>query len=171
VSRQEFVDAARILRVQYPHVSFKLLGPLGVENRTAISNEIMDEWVKEGVVSYLGETDDVSSYIHSASCIVLPSYREGTSRVLLEAAALGRPIVTTDVPGCREIVDHNINGLLCKVKDTQDLSKQLEKMMTLSFSEMKMMGLKSRKKVEAEFSSSIVNDLYLDAIRDIQDMD
>ena len=70
----------------------------------------MEDWVAEGVVEYLGETDDVTSYIDKACCIVLPSYREGTSRVLLEGAAMGRVLIASNVPGCREVIDDGITG-------------------------------------------------------------
>jgi glycosyltransferase involved in cell wall biosynthesis len=164
---REYVDAAQALKAKYPDVSFQLLGPLGVQNRTAISNETMSRWVERGAVTYLGETDDVSPYIQDSTCVVLPSYREGTSRVLLEAAALGRPIVTTDVPGCREVVDHGSNGFLCKVKDPYDLATQLEKLILLSHKSRKEMGLNGRRKIEQQFCSKVVSALYLEAIRDI----
>ena len=101
----EFIEAARSMKKIYPKTRFQLLGPLGVENRTSISHSEMNRWVDEGIIEYLGETDNVTSYIKNSSCVVLPSYREGTSRVLLEAAAMGRPLVASDVTGCREVVE------------------------------------------------------------------
>ena len=98
------------------------------------------------------------------SCVVLPSYREGTSRVLLEAASIGRPIIASDVPGCREVVENRISGLLCGSKDYLDLSDKMEVMINLSFQERKIMGIKGREKIEKEFNHKIVNDLYIDTI-------
>ncbi len=160
----EYVEAAKIITAKYPNTKFQLLGALGVENRAAISDEIMAAWIDEGSVEYLGETSDVRAYIEAASCVVLPSYREGTSRVLLEAASIGRPIIASDVPGCREVVENRISGLLCESKDYLDLSDKMEVIINLSFQERKMMGIKGRKKIEKEFNHKIVNDLYIDTI-------
>ena len=142
----EFIDAARHLKKIHPKTSFQLLGPLGVENRTSISHAEMDRWVEEGIIEYLGETDDVSIFIKESSCVVLPSYREGTSRVLLEAAAMGRPIVTTDVTGCREIVEDGINGFLCNCKDSFDLAEKMADIVLLSHEKRKEMGKNGRRK-------------------------
>jgi glycosyltransferase involved in cell wall biosynthesis len=160
----EYTEAAKIIKLKYPNTKFQLLGALGVENRTAISDERMAAWVKEGSIEYLGETSDVRPYIEKSSCVVLPSYREGTSRVLLEAASMGRPIITTDVPGCREIVENTITGLLCRPKDYSDLSNKMQVMINLSFEERKIMGSKGRAKIKKEFNQDIVIDMYLDAI-------
>ena len=160
----EYVEAAKIIKTKYPDTKFQLLGALGVENRTAISDNRIAAWVAEGAVEYLGETTDVRAYIEQASCVVLPSYREGTSRVLLEAASMARPIIASDVPGCREVVENGITGLLCRSKDYSDLSNKMEAMINLSVEERKIMGSKGREKIEKEFNHNIVNDLYLDAI-------
>ena len=160
----EYVEAAKIIKAKYPNTKFQLLGALDVENRTAIPNKRMAAWVDEGSVEYLGETSDVRTYIAEASCVVLPSYREGTSRVLLEAASMGRPIIASDVPGCREVVENGISGLLCRSKDYLDLSSQMESIINLSFEERKMMGIKGREKIKNEFNQDIVIDLYFDAI-------
>jgi glycosyltransferase involved in cell wall biosynthesis len=144
-----------------------LLGFLDVQNPAAISRSQMDEWVSEGAVRYLGVTDDVRSEIASADCIVLPSYREGTPRTLLEAAAMGRPIVTTDAVGCREVVDHGVNGYLCRVKDAADLAEKMEKVACLSPDDRREMGRKGRVKIEREFDEAIVIKKYLDAVNTI----
>tara|TARA_B100001750_G_C15510414_1_gene603251 strand:- start:1766 stop:2812 length:1047 start_codon:yes stop_codon:yes gene_type:complete len=160
----EYVEAAKIVKLKYPNTKFQLLGPLGVENRTSISHEKMTEWEHEGFIEYLGETTNIKPYIEKACCVVLPSYREGTSRVLLEAASVGRPIIASDVPGCREVVESGITGLLCRVRDHYDLSKKMEVMLDLSFEERQIMGSKGRAKIQREFSQEIVNDLYINAI-------
>jgi glycosyltransferase involved in cell wall biosynthesis len=160
----EFVDAARNIKSIYPNIRFQLLGPLGVENRTSISNEQMDEWQKDGIIEYLGETDNVVTYIERACCVVLPSYREGTSRVLLEAAAMGRPLIATDVPGCREVIKNEVTGFLCRSGDYLDLSDKIELMLKLPYESRRIMGAKGREKIENEFNQDIVCDLYIDAI-------
>ncbi len=165
----EFVEAAKIIKKKYPQTKFQLLGPLGVENRTAISRSQMLTWQDEGSIEYLGETTDVRPFIQKSSCIVLPSYREGTSRVLLEAAAIGRPIITSDVPGCREVVSHGYNGLLCRPKDSNDLAKKIDEFVNYNYSVRLEMGVAGRKKIEIEFQHNIVCDLYIDAISECID--
>ena len=137
---------------------------MDVKNPAAISREEMDDWVDEGIVNYLGESDDVRSQITAATCIVLPSYREGTPRSLLEAAAMGRPIITTDAVGCREVVDDGVNGYLCKVRDAADLAEKMERMLTLSHDQRAEMGKRGRAKMKAEFDEKIVIKKYLEAI-------
>lgn len=163
----EFVEAASLVKENNTNVEFKLLGPIGVQNRTAISEKSIKKWEDMNIIEYLGETDNVMEQISKADCIVLPSYREGTSRVLLEAASIGRPIITSNVPGCKEIVDDKINGLLCKVKNSHDLFMKIEKMITLSHEERVKMGLMGRKKVIAEFDSKIVNEIYLKTLNSL----
>ena len=82
----------------------------------------MQAWQREGVIDYLGEAQDVRAFIGNADCVVLPSYREGVPRTLMEASAMGRPIVATDVPGCREVVENGVTGLLCEVKSADSLA-------------------------------------------------
>jgi glycosyltransferase involved in cell wall biosynthesis len=161
----EFVEAAKVVKRNYPDVEFALLGFLDVQNPAAISRAEMDSWVAEGSVTYLGVSDDVRAEIATADCIVLPSYREGTPRTLLEAAAMGRPIVTTNAVGCREVVDDGQNGFLCKVRDSADLANKMESMLKLSPQERQEMGRKGRQKMEREFDEAIVIQKYLNAIQ------
>lgn len=165
----EYVEAARLLRHRFPHAEFCLLGFVDVKNPAAISRSEMDAWVAEGVVNYLGESDDVRSQIAAAGCIVLPSYREGTPRSLLEAAAMGRPIITTDAVGCREVVDDGVNGLLCQPRDALGLAEKMTRMIAMSHSEREAMGLRGREKVEREFDEQIVIKKYLEVISSILD--
>ena len=161
----EYVEAARIVKRLYPDVNFFLLGFLEVQNPSAISRCQMDAWVAEGMVRYLGVSDDVRAEIATVDCIVLPSYyREGVPRALLEAAAMGRPIITTDTVGCREVVDDGVNGFLCRVRDAHDLAKKMEQILALSWKERSEMGRRGREKVEREFDERIVIDRYLEVI-------
>ena len=121
----------------------------------------------QGFVNYLGESDDVRNEIANADCVVLPSYREGTPRSLLEAAAMGRPIISTDAVGCREVVDHGVNGYLCKVRDAKDLAEKMNQMLLLSPEHRMAMGLRGRAKMQAEFDQQIVIGKYLAAIEAI----
>ena len=160
----EYVTAAKLIRLRYPHAECCLLGFVDVQNPAAISRAEMDAWVAQGNVIYLGVSDDVRGEIAAADCIVLPSYREGTPRTLLEAAAMGKPIVTTDAVGCRDVVDDGVNGYLCKVRDAKDLAEKMLRMIELSSSARIAMGVAGRKKMECEFDEKIVIDKYLEAI-------
>jgi glycosyltransferase involved in cell wall biosynthesis len=157
----EFVEAARILGTQRPEARCALLGFLDAENRTAVARVDIERWVAEGIVDYMGDADDVRSHIAAADCVVLPSYREGTPRTLLEAAAMGKPLIATDVPGCREAVDHDRNGLLCKVKDVQDLARTMITFADMPAQQRQIMGKASRAKMIREFDERIVINAYL----------
>ena len=160
----EYIEAVKILKEKYKDVEFQLLGSLDVSNNTAISKEQMQQWIDDKLVNYLGVTDDVQEYIKKADCIVLPSYREGTPRTLLESASMAKPIVTTNVVGCKEVVDDGVNGYLCEVRNAKDLAEKMEKMLQLSEDERILMGKKGREKMIKEFDEQIVIDKYLNAI-------
>ena len=160
----EYVAAAHTVRAQYPEASFGLLGFVGVPNPKAISTQQMALWTATSGIEYLGETSDVRPYIEAAHCVVLPSYREGTPRSLLEAAAMGRPIIATDVPGCREVVDHGVNGYLCEVRNADDLAQQMLHLLSLDDAALAAMGTASRAKAVRQFDEQIVIDCYVHAI-------
>jgi len=163
----EFVEAACLLRQRGVVAEFCLLGFLDAQNPTAISSQQMNDWVADGAIRYLGVTDNVREEIAQADCIVLPSYREGVPRSLLEAAAMARPIITTNAVGCREVVDDGINGYLCQPKDASDLADKMERMLTIPSDQRKTMGILGREKVEREFDERIVVEKYLMAIDEI----
>lgn len=163
----EYLDAARAVRRTDPQCRFRLLGPLGAANRTAISEAELQPYLDDGSVEYLGATDDVRPYVEAAHCVVLPSYREGAPRSLIEAAAMGRPVVTTDVPGCRAVVDDGISGLLCQVRSAASLADAFRRFAALSPGERQAMGDAGRTKMEAEYDVSIVIDRYRQAIAEL----
>jgi glycosyltransferase involved in cell wall biosynthesis len=163
----EYVEAARALRARYPHARFQLLGPVGVDNPSAISREEVAAWERDGVIEYLGETADVRPFIADADCVVLPSYREGVPRTLMEASAMGRPIVATDVPGCREVVENGVNGLLCEARSAVQLAQQLTQMLELGQGERQAMAERGRKKIEKEFDERGVVQRYRELIRQL----
>ena len=162
----EFVEAARMIRKNYPDVIFNVIGPFWHQNlkSNTISKSDLQSWLQDGIINYEGEKKDVRTYIGEADCIVLPSYREGTSNILLEAAAMEKPVITTNVTGCKEIVEDGITGYLCEVKDSQDLALKMEKMLSLKPGERRNMGKKARQKVIREFDKEIVIKSYLKAI-------
>ncbi|WP_244815437.1 glycosyltransferase family 4 protein [Caballeronia sp. Lep1P3] len=163
----EYVEAARRLRKRYPHARFQLLGPVGVDNPSAISRTDVQDWERENIVEYLGEANDVRPLVAAADCVVLPSYREGVPRTLMEASAMGRPIVATDVPGCREVVEHGLNGFLCEVKSADSLEQQLERMLSLPVEEREAMARRGREKVASEFDEKQVVERYKGTIHAI----
>ncbi|CAH7123445.1 Glycosyltransferase family 1 protein [Vibrio chagasii] len=162
-----YVEAARELKAKYGNaVEFRLLGFLDVNNPSAVSKQDMQSWMDEGIVNYLGTSDSVEKEIAQVDCMVLPSfYREGVPKSLLEACAMGKPIVTTDNVGCRETVDDGINGYLCEPRSTKSLVEKLDLMITHSHEQRLEMGLQSRTKVENEFDEKIVINKYLEAVK------
>jgi len=165
----EFVEAARIIRKKYSNVLFNVVGPFWSQNlkSNTITQSDLQNWIIEGIIDYQGEKKDVRKFIADADCVVLPSFREGTSNILLEGASMERPIITTNTTGCKEIVDDEITGFLCNVKDSVDLARQMEKMILLSDEERTIMGKKARQKIIKEFDKKIVLDAYQKAIQNI----
>jgi glycosyltransferase involved in cell wall biosynthesis len=163
----EYVEAARKLRSNGLPARFFLLGPLGSENRTAISVETLTQWQAEGAVEYLGESDDVRREIAQAHCVVLPSYREGTPRTLLEAASMGRPVVTTDAPGCRETVLENVSGFLCGVRDADDLAERMAGICAMTRDALERMGQAGRAHMAERFDQRSVVDAYRGALQEL----
>ena len=156
----EFVKAAQVIKKQHPKVQFHILGQLGANNPACVSIEQMEIWEQTRTVKYLGETSNVLPYIEKATCIVLPSYREGVSRVLLEAASMERPIIATNVPGCREIVIDNYNGFLCEAQDTNSLIACMMHMLSLSPTELTSFGKNGRSHVLQQFDEQKTIALY-----------
>ena len=160
----EFIEAARQIKARHPEARFQLLGATGAENRTAIDNATVEAWVAEGVVEYLGTTSDVRPAIAAASCVVLPSYREGAPRTLIEAAAMARPIIATDVPGCRTVVDAGVSGFLCEVRNSDSLAMAMGRFLALSPNDRTSMGQAGRAKMEREFNQDLVVAAYREAL-------
>ncbi|WP_350939786.1 glycosyltransferase family 4 protein [Vibrio metschnikovii] len=163
-----YVEAARTLKAKYGEsVEFQLLGFVGVNNPSAVTEAEMQVWVDEGIVNYLGVSDSVEKDIAKVDCMVLPSfYREGVPKSLLEAGAMGKPIVTTDNVGCCETVDDGVNGYLCELRSTESLTAKLELMIQMTHEQRLEMGRQSRLKIEREFDEQIVINKYLDAIKE-----
>ncbi len=164
----ELVDAARLIKAKFPATRIQLLGPADSSNRSAISAETIQKWVNEGLVEYLGSTNDVRPYIATAHCVVLPSYREGAPRTLIEAAAMARPVIATDVPGCRSVVENGSTGFLCEARNCLSLASCMEKFMKLLPEQMAKMGKAGRKKMEREYDEVIIVRAYRDAIAALQ---
>ena len=163
----EFVEAAKIIKKTFNNVEFLLLGETNVDNPNTISLEQIEKWEKEGIIKYLGSTDDVKEEIEKADCIVLPSYyREGTPRVLLEASSMEKPVITTNNVGCRDVIEHKVTGYICEIKNPKHLAKKMMKILNLTDIEREEMGKKGREKIIQEFDEKIVIEKYLNAIKD-----
>ncbi len=164
----EFVEAACLVRQTWPQAQFQLLGFVDDNNPRAVPEARIRAWEREGLVTWLGRSDDVRAHIAAADCVVLPSYyREGTPKSLLEAASMGKPLITTDAVGCRQAVDDGVNGFLCRPRDAEDLAAKMCDFWALSPEKREQMGQKSREKMVREFDERIVLDKYMAAVREI----
>lgn len=163
----EYFEAAKCMRKKFPHTHFHIIGPFWTQNlrKNTITHSQLQNWIDEGIIDYLGEKKDVRKFIAEADCIVLPSYREGTSNILLEAASMEKPVITTNTTGCKEIVEDGITGLLCRVKDEKDLAAKMEMMLMFSNEKRISMGKKARQKIIKEYDKQIVVDAYLREIK------
>jgi len=151
----EFVEAARRLRTAGLPGRFALVGAPDSENPASVSQAEIDAWVNEGVVEYWGWRNDMADVLSSAHIVCLPSYREGLPKVLLEAAAASRAVVTTDVPGCRDAARHGITGLIVPVRDAVALSEAI-RMLLLDEDKRRTFGINGRKWIESEFTDDKV---------------
>ena len=160
----EFVEAARKVRQQYPKADFQVLGQLDSDNLAAVSEELLTDWIESGVIKYLGNVADVRPYIADSDVVVLPSYREGMPRAILEAVAMGKAVITTDAAGCRETVEDGKNGFLVPVKNVDKLVDAMLHFCFMPAEELAKMGEKSRQKAVQEFDQAIINHTIVEII-------
>ena len=158
---QEYVDAARIIHRECQDVEFWLLGKIDEEYPNHVPAEVINRDHKEGIIRYLGFSSDVKSIEAQADCIMHPTfYNEGMSRVLMEAMAMRKPIITTDIPGCKETVEEGRNGYIVPPRDVEALANAIRKFLRLSQDERKLMGEYGRLKAEREFDVNNVIAVY-----------
>ena len=157
----EFLDAARILRSRNVKVRFKLIGAPDLENPSSVKPEHIERWKEEGIVELLGFSDQVAQHYADGHIVCLPSYREGLPRGLIEAAACGRPVVTTDVPGCRDAIIPGQTGLLVPVMNAAALADAIQSLVESPALRQKM-GVAGRAFAESEFSIQNVISQHLD---------
>lgn len=159
---REYVEAARLVKAQFPDARFQLLGPFD-SNPAAISPTEIQTWHEAGIIEYLGATTDIRPFMAECSVYVLPSYREGTPRTVLEAMAMGRPVITTDVPGCRQTIRHGENGLLVRPQDVQDLASAMIYFLR-NTEKIHEMGEKSHALVVEKFDANQINVVLIEAM-------
>lgn len=161
----EYFEAARALKAEYgDRVRCQLLGGLDEQGGVGVPRATFEGWLAAGTVEWLGTSDDVAAVIAQADAVVLPSYREGTPKTLLEAAAMGKPLVTTDVPGCREVVVEGENGFRCPARDGAALATAMRRLIAATDAELRRLGAASRQLAVTRFDQQVVIDRYLDAI-------
>lgn len=163
----EAVEAARILKRRGTAVRVVLVGPPDPDNPRSLTERQLRAWHAEGVVEWWGQRDDIAAVWRQAAIAVLPSYREGLPKALLEAAACGRPMVATDVPGCREMVRHEVDGLLVPVRQAEPLADAIQRFVEDSGLRARF-GAAARQRVEAELSDAAVNARFLALYRSLR---
>ncbi len=166
---RDFIEASRILKSKNVSVQFTLVGKLDEEHSRSISKDEVDEWERDGLIKYFPHEDNIQKLIADHEVVVLPSYREGTPRTLLEGAALGRPLLASNVPGCKEVVKDGFNGFLFDVKKPVSLADKISLYMALSVEERKTFSVNSRKLVEEKFNENLVIQSYIETIAQIVD--
>jgi galacturonosyltransferase len=159
---EEFFETAKVIKNKYTQTEFQVVGSVDGNYQAQL-----DDLVHTGVINYLGSQSDVRPFIGKAHCTIMPSYHEGMSNVNLESAANGRPVITTNVPGCRETVDDGRTGYLVEVKSAKSLTECVERFIALPYSQKAKMGKNGREKVEKEFNRQIVVDAYLKEIESL----
>lgn len=159
----EYLEAARAVKEQVPGARFQILGPADPHPK-AVPAEILEQCERQGIVELLGSTDDVRPYIAKADCIVLPSYREGLPRVLVEASSMARPVIASDVPGCRDVVEHGVTGYLCEARSAEALAAALLGFASLPAIQRRRMGQAGRRKAELEFGDEHVVSAYVSTL-------
>lgn len=163
---RELVEAGEQLRSEGRRFALRIAGFLDPGNPTAIPRQELQSWVASGKVEYVGPLVDVRPALAAAHCVVLPSYRrEGVPRSLLEAAAMGRPVIAADAPGCRDALLPGKSGFLCQVRNVESLAECMRRMLDLSPPALAAMGSAGRQYMEQEFSEEIVLHAYLDQCR------
>lgn len=163
----EFVEAAKRMKSKYEDVEFLLLGDQDLGNPAAVSEQDILQWKKENIIQILGFKKNTKDYICQSDVVVLPSYREGIPRVILESFSMGKPSITTDAPGCKHTVDHMKNGLICKVADADDLYHKMEMFYMMPKDQKERFGVAARSKSLEVYSIDIIVNHYLNIVESV----
>ena len=159
---RDYIEAARIVKSKYPEVQFCLLGPYWQQStsKNTITEAEVKTWEEEGIINYLGYTLDVRPYMANVDAIVLPSYREGCANVLMQGASMAKPLIATDVTGCRNLIENGITGYLCEVRNPVSLAEKMILLYNLAEDKRLEMGLKGREKMIKEYQKRLVLKAY-----------
>lgn len=160
----EYLGTAKIIKEKYPDVIFNVIGMIDQPHY----ENILKKYEEDGIIKYHGFQTDMMPFIKKCSCMINPSYTEGMSNVLLENAACGRPLIASDIPGCKEIIDEGVNGYKFEVKNTSDLINKVETFINKSYKNKISLGVNSRRKVECEFNRNIVVNKYIEEIKKLK---
>jgi len=163
---KEFIEAAKMILKRYPNTQFHVIGELDTGNPSTIDPNELKEWRSEGIIRYHGRMDDVRPHVERCDALVLPSYREGLPRVMLEGMSMAKPLIATDVPGCRDTVEHNKNGFLVKVRDSITLFEAMEKMILMGKEERTKMGNYGRRMALERFDERQIVNQYLKMVEE-----
>jgi len=161
----EYVEAAKKILAKNKNVEFHLLGEIDNQNPSAIKTKELEDWMIEGTIIYHEHTKDTRPFICKADCVVLPSYREGMPRVILEGMAMAKPCITTDAPGCKDSVIDGESGFICKTADASSLQEKMEYFLSLPETYKKQVSISARKRAEYIFSKNNINSIYLELLR------
>ena len=159
----EYLQAAKNIKTRKSNIEFQVLGFYD----EGMYKEKIEEYERNNIIKYLGESNDTRKEMKEVDCIVLPSYHEGMSNVLLEGAAMGKPLITTNIHGCKEAVEDGVNGFLCEPQNSKSLEEALIKFMNLSGMERALMGKKSRTIIENKFDRNEVVETYIKCITNV----
>lgn len=164
----EYIEAAKRIKCRNDNLEFLLLGFVDESNSDGVPRKLIHDWHSAGIVRYLGETNDVRPYITDSDCVVLPTfYKEGVPRTLLESAAIGRAIITTNTSGCRDVVEHGITGFLIEPRSDKSLEDAINSFLALSREQQIEMGLRGRQRMIRLFDEQIVINKYISAIQQL----
>ncbi len=166
----EYLQAVEIVKMKFPRTDFMVLGSIDKGNPTSISEKVLDYWLKKLNIKHYSFVTDIRKFLCKSNAVVLPSYREGMSKVLLEAGSMTKPIITTNISGCKEIVEHNKNGFLVPPKNPEALAKTMIKMIALPAARRKAMGKYSRQKIIKNFSNKVIFKQYYNVIKETLNM-
>lgn len=164
---RELLQAAEDIKKSFPKAAFWVVGAIDKDNPSCIDASLIEDYQKKGIVRYLGVSNKVKDIVQDCDVVVLPSYREGLPRVMLEALSMAKPVITTDTAGCRETVLHGENGYMVPVKDAHKLEEAMRKMLEHDAQELEEMGQKGRAMALQEFDEKIIIQQYFNILNDL----
>ena len=157
----ELIKAASILKKRHSNLIFNFIGDFDIKKNSRKLNKFFYLSIKKNIINYHGYIQNISKFVNNSHAVILPSYREGLSHSLLVSASMSRPLIASDVPGCRDLVINGHNGYLFKSKEVESLVKVINNFLNLTDSQRKLMGIRSRKIVEKKYDEKFISQKYL----------